>query len=57
MKHYEVEGLVYKLTDKQDKEFEKLFPYDDRSIDDEINSYAKSWIMSHGKFMFNIYFV
>lgn len=29
MKHYEAEGLVYKLTDKQDKEFEKLFPYDD----------------------------
>jgi len=57
MKHYEVEGLVYRLTNKQEQKFEKNYPYDKRSCDDDINSSAKSWIMDNGKFMFNIYFV
>lgn len=57
MKYFEVEGLVFGLTNKQDNELNRKFPEEERISNEEVRSQARDRIMEVGKFMFNIYFI
>lgn len=50
IKYYSIEERLYKLTNKQVKELNKLFPYDVKT-NDQIHSYRLEWIEKNGKYI------
>lgn len=48
MKKYEIEGLVFKLTDEQEEKFQILFPKESRTSNIEIRDSARKWVIENG---------
>ena len=48
MKKYEIEGLIFSLTNEQEEKFQILFPKESRTSNEEIRDSARKWVIENG---------